>query len=1385
MADVSQIKLPNGSVYDLIDEKSGYITAEYIEDKTDYEIPVSRVGEIVVGETAIGTDSTNFPTSKAVVDYVDERVVQEMDAIDVGVTGITANGTSLTVENGVVNIPAFSSNQSIGLMTEEYMINVWNGIDNVSDLIPTTTSELYNDSGFITLETDPTVPDWAKAPTKPTYTASEVGALPDSTVIPHIFKVIYNSSTNTADKTYTEIDQAYSRGDLVLLLYNGDIYQITNYSWGYLFTTVQNLTSTNPTEGPNAKIRQLKVNSDNTWSAYDYKLPRKTSDLTNDSGYLTASDIASVMTYKGTKANYAALPASGNTTGDVWHLTDTGAEWAWDGSAWQELGTAIDLSGYATKATTLAGYGITDAKIQNGTITLGSNTITPLTSFTETDPTVPSWAKASSKPSYSLTEISGTNDLRVIEGLTGTTGLLKKTAANTWTLDTNTYLTSYTETDPTVPSWAKQSSKPTYTASEVGAMSTSHAANGITTAKINAWDAKSDFSGSYNDLTNKPTIPTVPTNISAFTNDSGYLTSYTETDPTVPSWAKASSKPSYGLTEISGTDDLRAIEALTGTSGFLKKTKANTWTLDTNTYLTSYTETDPTVPSWAKQSSKPSYSLTEISGTDDLRAIEALTGTSGFLKKTAANTWSLDTNTYLTSTSTLNAAKLSGAIPSAVTATTQTAGDNSTKIATTAFVTTAIANLPEPMIFKGSLGTGGTITSLPTAAAANEGYTYKVITAGTYASQAAKIGDTFISDGSSWILIPSGDEPSGTVTNIAAGAGLNTTSADTSTDGGSISSSGTLYLTKSGATAGSYGDSSAQTPGYGSTFKVPYITVDKYGRVTGISEHTVKIPASDNTNTTYTLTNALASHKFTWTFTPSSGSATTTTAELVAGNNITLTDDTTNKKITIAATDTNTHRPIQMNGTEILGNNTTALNLKAGTNVTLSNSGGTVTIASTDTNTWRGIQDNLTSSSTTDSLSANQGRLLANGSARDSTKLEKTTYEYNKEISFGSTGKLLIGKFACYDSNVTITINSTTSTTYSAIAVLATQNINTSGGGTITWNTYGDSANTVTPNLYAKYASGSNVIEIYFSPQSWSKNLIHIQCLGLASGGATNICESIDSIPTEANRQPTNTLINMSINGSAGSVAWSNVSSKPTATGSKVTGISIAAHGTTSVGSASNWSAGTASTWAFEEKTIPNVTSAGTASTWAFEEKTIPNVTSVGSASTWTFEEKTIPNVTSVGSASSWTFEEKSIPNVTAAGSGSASLTFTMDTTDTKKLKIAFSHTHTSPTIGTAIKVQSKSGGSNGTAPTLGTAIKVQSKSGGGNGTAPTLGTAIKVQSKSSGANGTAPTLGTAIKVQSKSGGSNSTVPSLTVTSTTVVTGTTHTITDNGHTHTI
>lgn len=110
-----------------------------------------------------------------------------------------------------------------------------------------------------------------------------------------------------------------------------------------------------------------------------------------------------------------------------------------------------------------------------------------------------------------------------------------------------------TETDPTVPSWAKQSSKPTYTAQEVGALpddtplfsgdyndlgnkptiptalsqlSEDSTHRVVSDAEKTTWNNKSNFSGSYNDLTDKPDIPVIPTNVSAFNNDAGYLTEH-------------------------------------------------------------------------------------------------------------------------------------------------------------------------------------------------------------------------------------------------------------------------------------------------------------------------------------------------------------------------------------------------------------------------------------------------------------------------------------------------------------------------------------------------------------------------------------------------------------------------------------------------------------------------------------------------------------------------------------------------------------------------------------------------------------------------------------------------------------------------------------------
>lgn len=48
----------------------------------------------------------------------------------------------------------------------------------------------------------------------------------------------------------------------------------------------------------------------------------------------------------------------------------------------------------------------------------------------------------------------------------------------------------------------------------------------IVDKSVNISISSAGISGSYNDLSDKPTIPVVPTNVSSFNNDAGYLTSH-------------------------------------------------------------------------------------------------------------------------------------------------------------------------------------------------------------------------------------------------------------------------------------------------------------------------------------------------------------------------------------------------------------------------------------------------------------------------------------------------------------------------------------------------------------------------------------------------------------------------------------------------------------------------------------------------------------------------------------------------------------------------------------------------------------------------------------------------------------------------------------------
>ena len=180
------------------------------------------------------------------------------------------------------------------------------------------------------------------------------------------------------------------------------------------------------------------------------------------------------------------------------------------------------VSGYITAQTTLAGYGITDAKIENGSIILGSNSITPLTSFTETDPVF------SASAAYGINSTDITNWDKIY-------GLFTVTSGNSdgdywWVLKIpQSGLYRYTNA-PGSSGGLKEIYLP-------------HSGSSRNTIIVNA-----AYTSSSNTLTlpNKTgtfaltsDIPTIPTNISAFTNDAGYITSYTETDPVFSASAAA------------------------------------------------------------------------------------------------------------------------------------------------------------------------------------------------------------------------------------------------------------------------------------------------------------------------------------------------------------------------------------------------------------------------------------------------------------------------------------------------------------------------------------------------------------------------------------------------------------------------------------------------------------------------------------------------------------------------------------------------------------------------------------------------------------------------------------------------------------------------------
>ena len=393
--------------------------------------------------------------------------------------------------------------------------------------IPTKTSELTNDSGYIT---NTALEPYAKTvdiPTKTSQLNNDSGYITANDVpvksVDGATGDVVTNAVKTTTQTLTDAQKQQARTNIGAgtSSFDGDYNSLTNKPTiptqtsqltndsgfitdaaltGYAKTTdiptktsqLDNdsnyiTVSEAPVTSVNSKTGAVQLNASDVGALPDTTvIPSKTSQLDNDSGFITDIPIASTTQLGGIKVG-AGLSVTENGV-----LSATGG-----GTA-----DAVEWNNVLDKPTTIAGYGITDAKIENGTITLGNKTITPLTS-----------APVTSVNSKTGDVVLGASDVGAIS-----TGNISQTLGTSTTKVPSEKAVSDALSSAGAGDMLKSTYDPTGSVATAGGIPEYVEANGgkIDTIKVN---------GTVQAITDKTVNITVPTKTSDITNDSGYLTS--------------------------------------------------------------------------------------------------------------------------------------------------------------------------------------------------------------------------------------------------------------------------------------------------------------------------------------------------------------------------------------------------------------------------------------------------------------------------------------------------------------------------------------------------------------------------------------------------------------------------------------------------------------------------------------------------------------------------------------------------------------------------------------------------------------------------------------------------------------------------------------------
>ena len=269
---------------------------------------------------------------------IKNQLLGKVDKIDG--KGLSSNDYTSNEKSKLANIASGAQVNTLeGIQKNGIDVTITNKIANIE--IPINTSELFNDSGFITTSD---IPQGAAA----------------STTVPKM----NGTATTGMELAFARGDHVHpvdtsraSANDVNALSGRVDSLETAIGTGGSvddkITAAVQNLDSF-IIEAPNQAISAITIADGKITESSKIVVPTNTNQLINGAGYQTASDVnsaissalSSAMVYKGTKAEISDLPSSGNKAGDLWHVTADGGEYAWSGTSWEELGSVLDLSDY-------------------------------------------------------------------------------------------------------------------------------------------------------------------------------------------------------------------------------------------------------------------------------------------------------------------------------------------------------------------------------------------------------------------------------------------------------------------------------------------------------------------------------------------------------------------------------------------------------------------------------------------------------------------------------------------------------------------------------------------------------------------------------------------------------------------------------------------------------------------------------------------------------------------------------------------------------------------------------------------------------------------------------------------------------------------------------